>query len=262
MKKLIPLILIILMAFVSGCIFDNDDDEKEADNGENGNGIVLSAENYLPLKVGATWTYTSAGIEGGEEYTREYTSTIAGTTIKDNKTYFIMFDDDSQDSSYMRIEDNVLYNILPFEENEAKAVVKRAGILSAAKRAFTEQFPSGEVPFFNFNKEAGQTWEIFSYSDSGEGYSSTFDMTGKFIGTETVTVPAGTFTNCVKYEINMGNMYSSTGEGFSESHEWRNIMTFWLAPGVGPVKIIEELSEDNEEMDSSTDKLISYSIPE
>ena len=261
MKKLIPLMLIILMAFVSGCIFDNEGDEKEADNGENGNGIVLSAETYMPLKVGATWTYTSTGIEGGEEYTSEYTSTITGTTIKDNKTYFIMFDDDTQEPMYMRIENNILYDILPFEEYEAKAVVKRAGILSAAKTAFTEQFPSGEVPFFNFNKEAGQTWEIFSYGDSGEGYSLTFDMTGKFIGTETVTVPAGTFENCAKFEVNMRNMYSFTGEGFSESHEWINTMTFWLATGVGPVKITEELREDNEEMDTSTDELISYSIP-
>ncbi len=258
MKKLIPLIVFLLTTLVVSCIFDGDsgDDEKK----ETGN--ELSAETYLPLKVGVTWTYTSTGTEEGEEYTHEYTSTITGTTIKDNKTYFVMFDDDDQESMYMRIENNILYNILSFEENEAKAVVKRAGILSAAKTAFTEQIPSGEVPFFNFNKEAGQTWEMFSYSDSGEGYSSTFDMTGKFIGTETVTVSAGTFTNCVKYEINMRNMYSYTIEDVSKSYEWRNTMTFWLAPGVGPVKIIEELSEDNEVMDSSTDELISYSIPE
>jgi len=128
MKKLIPLMLIILMAFFSGCIFNNDDDEKEADNGENGNGIALTAENYMPLKVGATWTYKSTETEGDEEYTHEHTSTIAGTTIKDNKTYFIMFDDDAQDSMYVRIENNILYDILPFEEYVAKAVPKRTGI--------------------------------------------------------------------------------------------------------------------------------------
>ena len=44
-------------------------------------------------------------------------------------------------------------------------------------------------------------------------------------------------------------------------NEWRNTMTFWLAPGVGMVKIIDELIEENEEMDFSTDELISYSIP-
>lgn len=261
MKKLIPPMLIILVAFVSGCIFDNNDDEKEADNGENGNGIELTAETYMPLKVGATWTYKSTETEEGEEYTYEYTSTIAGTTIKDNKTYFVMFDDDTQDSMYVRIEDNILYDILPSEEYIAKAVSKRTGILSAAKTAFTEQFPSGEVPFFNFNKEAGQTWEIFSYSDSGEGYSLTFSMTGKFLGTEKVTVPAGAFENCAKFEATMNSMYSITIDGSQESHEWRNTTTFWIAPGVGIVKIIEEFIEENEEMDFSTDELISYSIP-
>jgi len=253
MKKLFLILFIFITAFTTSCIFNSDDDEKEADNG-----IEFSAENYLPLKVGATWTYKSIGTED----TEEYTTTIVGTTIKNNKTYFVMFEDDTQDSIYVRIENNILYEILPFEESEAKAVSKRTGILSTTKTSLPEQFPSEEVPFFDFNKEPGQTWEIFSYSDSGEGYSYTFSMNGKLLSTEKVTVPAGAFDNCAKFEVTILSQYSYNVEGVSESHEWRNTMTFWLAPGVALVKIIEESREDNKEIDSSTDELISYSIPD
>jgi len=86
-------------------------------------------------------------------------------------------------------------------------------------------------------------------------------MTGKFLGTGNVTVPAGAFENCAKFEVTMNSMYSITIDGSIESHEWGNAMTFWLAPGVGIVKIIEEFTEENEEMDYLTDELISYSIP-
>ena len=72
MKKLF--LLLSIMTLITGCIFNNNDDEKE-DN----NGIGLSAETYFPLKTAATWTHLNTGIDNGEAFTDTTTSTIVGT---------------------------------------------------------------------------------------------------------------------------------------------------------------------------------------
>lgn len=67
-------------------------------------------------------------------------------------------------------------------------------------------------------------------------------------GTEDVTVPAGTFKDCLKIKIKGNNLFSDTGQVETGERIW------WLAKGVGKVKDteIEDTEEDTKELISAT----------
>ena len=218
--KVFVVILFVSLVVLSGC-------NKDDDNGPTGPSHGLSAETYMPLKVGATWTYKLIGTVQGEVFTDTTTITIVGTTTiaENNKTYFVMGESE-EESIYLRIENNIVYQFSPGEFQE--------------------------LPYFNFNKEVGQSWEIFNESNP----LGSMALTGKFLGTENITVPAGAFTNCAKFENSVSVILLDNSGEVSESFEGTGIV--WLAPNVGIVKS----TEDNEMMGTSTEELITYSIPE
>ncbi|MFC1485892.1 hypothetical protein ACFL55_02575 [Candidatus Latescibacterota bacterium] len=215
--------LLVCFVALSGC-------DKDEDTGTTGPGASgLSAETYMPLKIGATWTHVTTGIDHGEAFKDTTTSTNVGTITKNDKTYFIMFESDVEDSVYMRIENNIFYVYIAVIGDEFH-----------------------DIPYLNFNKEAGQTWELFSGSfEPDKGVSGTLTWSGKFLGTDTITVPAGTFTNCVKFE--------TVTTVISESIEVKELI--WLAPNIGSVKSTSETKKDSEVIEISTEELIHYSIP-
>jgi len=213
--KIFVFFLLVCFFAQSGC--NNDDDQ-----GPTGPSHGLNADTYMPLKVGALWTYVISGSVEGEVFTDTTTGTIFGTTTveENNKTYFIL-GGSGEDSIYLRIENNIVYQFSPGEFQE--------------------------LPYFNFNKEVGQSWEIFNESNP----LGSMTVIGKFLGTEDIIVPAGTFTNCAKFE----NIVSVIIFNPSETFEGTDIV--WLAPNVGIVKRIAE----NDMMGTSTEELIDYSIP-
>jgi hypothetical protein len=59
-----------------------------------------------------------------------------------------------------------------------------------------------------------------------------FSLKFTYLGTETVTVPAGTFPNARKYKRNMSDVPTLSKTGFA---------TYWFAPGVpAPIRIVTE----------------------
>jgi len=141
-----------------------------------------------------------------------------------------MFESDVEDSVCMRIENNIFYVYIAVIGDEFK-----------------------DIPYLNFNKEAGQTWELFSGNiESDEGNSGTLIWSGTFLGTETITVPAGSFTNCAKFE--------TTTIAIPLSIEVKE--SIWLAPNIGLVKSTGETKEDSDVIETSTEELIHYSIPQ
>jgi hypothetical protein len=72
------------------------------------------------------------------------------------------------------------------------------------------------VELLRFGEFPGTTWEAGKLFD----YKTVCVV---FLGLETVTVPAGTFIDCMKFQIKCGDL----------SHE---CCTIWLAKGVGIVK--------------------------
>ena len=229
--KVFGIFSLFFLVVFSGCDKDNNGPTGPADSG-------LSAETYLPLKVGTTWTYEATGTEQGEAFTDTTIITIVETITKNNKIYFVISDSD-EGLSYGRIENNIFYYFEPDESEEEVPI---------------------ELPRFNFNKEAGQTWDIIDHSESNEGYSETWTLSGKFHGTENITVPKGTFTNCAKFEIIINYIKSDINNVELESVEGTQF--FWFAPNVGFVKFTDELKKDKVVLGTSTEELINYYIPQ
>lgn len=207
-----------LIAFL-GCSKDNQD-------GPTGPSLEPSAETYMPLKVGSAYTYKQTGSVQGEIFIETTTLTIVGTRTfqENNNTYYVIVNS-FQDSMYLRIEKNIVYEYVPLELQE--------------------------IPNFDFNKEEGQIWEIYSESNP----MGSMTVTGKFLGTEDITVPSGTFENCAKFENTWRViLFDNSGEVLT-SVEGKDLQ--WLAPNVGIVK----RTRMHESLVTAIEELVAYAVP-
>lgn len=147
---------------------------------------IVSASSYMEFVTGENWTYSCTS--GTSSYTMN--RAVTGTVTKNGKTYWIMRESNSAsgdpDTSYVRLDGNTMYMI-------------HSGL-------------SAEVPYFTFGLAKGTSWTIAS------------GATGTYLGLETVTVTAGTYTNCAKFSV------TRTGDSYTETE------ILWFAPDVGPVK--------------------------
>lgn len=220
MMNYFKFLILSCLFFLSGC-----------DKGDNKNPTAPSQElSYLPLKIGATWTYKETRIENGNEFTDTTAIGIDRTEkiIQNNKTYFVVVSEENEE--FLRIESNKVYRYVPGME---------------------------EIPILDFDIEIGETWVIFTQNNN----IGSWIMTGKFLGTENITVPAGSFINCAKFEsIVLTNIFDNTG---NVRVTYKLTEVAWYAPDVGLVKSTEENKEVNEVIaDTLITELINYNIPE
>lgn len=213
-------------------------------NGDSGNASV-----YLPLKLGATWTFDSTENYDGNIETSTYVESIVGSQVYNGKTYWMREDNYPEwaDTTLVRIDGNIAYSFFGGGEQ----FFKRAKTVSRMNSAV---FVTGvEVPIMKFGLSAGQSWTIY---DSGATQYGSFVMTGKYIGTETVQVTAGTFQNCLKYEITVTSSYTVESETYTNT----DVSLQWFAPNVGMVKSTDSNQSEYYSY-TGTDTLKSYNIP-
>ncbi len=197
--------------------------------------------------MGATWKWNSTY---NEDYTYSSTDSITGTTTLGGKEYYILAENEL-DNSYARLANDIRYMYME-DEILAKAHAQNA------------TFEGREVPMFDFTKSAGKTWSIYSDTQSIQGASYKVTMTGKYVGIQSVTVPAGSFTNCAVFEITTNSQYTSTYENQTYSGSFTEVATHYFAKGVGPVKVATkgtDISSGNKYEYTETEELTYYSIP-
>jgi hypothetical protein len=152
---------------------------------------------YWPLGQGDTWTYSNLG--AGSD-----TQIVSGTITLSGKVYSRMvYSDGWQDFMFVDAEGVHLGGML---DGSNQMTMVPAVLI-----------PSSLQP----GQSSSMTFIVYQNSVSqGEG-----SMDVIFAGVETVTVPAGTFPDCIKLDMNV------VFPGESGTHWY-----MWLAKGVGKVK--------------------------
>jgi len=191
----------------------------------------LLAKDYIPFGEGLTWSWD--GVEkdpdGSIIDSYEYSQTMTGTTVVDGKTYWVVSEYEEPDNLY-RIENNILY-------------VYMGEAFLAKTHAKSQTLQVSEAPYFDFNQPEGGTWPVYSHTETGDGYSTSITMTGQYLGTEDIVVPAGSYTNCAVFRIVINVTSTSGSETDSYTYGINSILTTWVAPDTGPVKFVQKDKE-------------------
>ncbi len=193
---------------------------------------------YFPLVDGATWTYLHTN---ADSTTRTETVTLASTT-HEGQAGFLMVDSPNASNEH---EENVLV---------------RAG--TSVVRIYSETYTGAALLFSVTYENPGFVRFDDAWHDRAVGYSedrtytrTEYDAQGlnpivdprtqRFIVEahgETITVPAGTFTDVIRVRRDR--------VGFTNDSNKQ----FWFAPGVGKIREYDLLTTDMEE-------LTAYNVP-
>ncbi len=209
-----------------------------------GSTTAVSANSVpFPVGVGDTWMYTTSDaagttgtvtnqmtavspVSGGEQVTMDSTNDILGATTN-NTAYYIFHSDGSI--------------TLPFSQFNTGSTTSDVKLISG-----TLEWPSASA--LASGATSTSTLQI-QFTVNGTTENVTATITVKGAGSQSVTVPAGSYTATV-VDMTM----SETVEGIPVS----DTVTTWLAPGVGPVKSEVALDENGTTTVAGTQELTSF----
>ncbi|MFC1539230.1 hypothetical protein ACFL6H_07395 [Candidatus Latescibacterota bacterium] len=223
MKKKFLLVIIIVVSVFAGCIFSEDkknEDPSDITKNETSN---ETAEKYYPLKIGSRWTY-EATVSKPEVNDTTYTDIyeITESVIHNELSYYVErreIGGVGEIIIYFRTAENILYGVDITNERE-------------------------ELSYLNFDLSIGDSWY-----PTATVFEETFD------GIVEMKVPAGTFSNCIKFRAEGYVLYNDI--------ILKNEIKEYYAPNVGRVKSILIKTDMNGNIVSSEiTNLISYAIPE
>jgi hypothetical protein len=199
---------------------------------------VTSATVPFPVGVGDTWRYrTTYGrtvnrmtavtpVSGGQQVTMRSAITSLGSTSHDTAFYVVHSDGSIS---------------LPFSQFDTNSSGASVQLISG--NIFwppADQLSSGKAYHDALKIE---------FTDDGMKQTVTAHVTVRGDGTQSVTVPAGTYNADV---VNM--TMSETIEGIAVS----SVVETWLAPGVGPVKSEVILHEGSTDHVAAENQLVSF----
>ena len=171
LKNYLLILVLSVLVILAGC-WDSDDD----DHNGGGTSSTYMGSDYYPLNVGNRWVYNLDTVEVVNE---TYTFTD-GTGQRINNWSLVCAEEDAFIAeSQHGIE---VYGLYDVQDGQYYGISDL----------------DVQPPFILLEKEmeVGDSWVMNSV---GGDFSFTFTFTGL----ETVTVPAGTFTDCLKLEFSM-----------------------------------------------------------
>ncbi len=188
--------------------------------------FALDWADYYPAGQGSSWTYREYGSEGGVSYDKTNTFFINGFEDVDYSGTIY--------SGYKLFDDPVYYTVERVSDAGLENI-KWGGSgsyeLTGSAIGTSPDQPWIIVPrIFNIGDTLESPYKEYFYNSSGvlqKTNDHNFSLT--FQALEDVTVPAGTFADCLKvfFEESWGNGGNITGSGNG---------TRYFAPGVGLVK--------------------------
>lgn len=214
----------------------------------------LCNNELYPVRSGASWTYASTGSPAGD-----FTYTDAITNVRaDGFTLTTQFDGLTRTQEWS------------CEADGLKALQLGGGpSASVTTENAAAEFTTLDVTGISLPKQVpmGTQWQ---YSLTMQGFTAMpgdqqAQSTGMFtsamqaIGTETITVPAGTF-DAVKIQVKGNMQISAEFQGMQVPISFNTSSVVWYAPGIGFVKSIEN-SDFGDTPYTATTELQSYILP-
>ena len=195
--------------------------------------LKASAADYFPLKAGNCWVYYPSY---GNGYRID---SIVGTEMVDTTLTYIWKRLEAPPDNYHErrwlVKDGVDLKALQYWDNMQEPPLTESLLL--------------DPPWFlgNIdNPNVGDSWQI-DLTSGATHFTVTFWVESI---TATVTVPAGTFSGCVKVRQ---KGVVTTGTSMKSDYK-----RYWLAPGIGPVKYVKY--NRNWGIVTKNQKLVAYSL--
>lgn len=167
---------------------------------------------YFPLAVGNSWTYHRT--DGGNPQ-EDPEVEITGTNQVDNTVWM--------STSIFGPGDYRDYRLVG---NDIHALDRNGD----------------DLLILQFGHQKGDEWLI-------KRETNLYDHIGAYLGTETITVPRGEYTDCEVFSISV--VYGKSSE---------ETTTMWFGRGVGLVKMVKVITSNGEVVEERTDELVSYSL--
>ncbi len=178
--------------------------------------FALNARDYFPLEIGNTWTYEDSSESGKDTGIITIVDTIR---MSGYKTYvWVDLWEGSEDTTYYQTRpDGIWFIEIDFPDTMTM-----------------KMFPN------TFN--IGDSWVVYSHDttwvDSMYTNIEHWSVNFRAIFFEDVSVPAGSFTDCVKLQIIQEEFYivlSGIDTIYADNTEWGE-QYWWLAKDVGRIK--------------------------
>ena len=182
--------------------------------------FTASAQTYYPVNVGNTWVLRST--DGAEQftYTLQGPENVGGKELilLNIKSETLGTDTTSTDKYYITVEAD---GGLMLHESAVDQ-----GTFGVAEATFDPP-----VPFFPADLPLEYSWEIVTETELNLVGATTATSTLTIVAIEDVETPAGTFKDCVKVEVSRRSVTALA--------VLRETFYQWLAPDVGPVKLVD-----------------------
>lgn len=205
--------------------------------------------NYVPLAPNSTWSFHGTDTTTGQPpIPYSNTATISGTKSVGGVVATVLsetnpLNEGTPEESYYTKDGRGL----TLHGNNDPTDVVTAQLVP--HQTFRFPFGSGST-FEQINKKGLDSGEDLDRDGTNEQVDLVSIVTVK--GFESVTVPAGIFSNCVKVETRATGTVIKSSDGAKVTEE--ATQTMWFAPGVGRVKLVVQIGSQTrtEELTSFT----------
>lgn len=201
--------------------------------------------NYVPLAQGSTWSFRGTDTTTADPYSN--TATISGTNSIGGVVTTVFSEtnsrNDGAEESYLTKDS---HGLTYHGNNDSTDVV------TAQLTPFlTLRFPLGTGSTFEEINKKGLNYGL-DLDNDGTNEKADLVSIVTVKGFESVTVLAGTFSNCVKVERQATATVIASSNG--TRHSVQGTETIWLASGIGQVKKVSQVDDQTvtEELTSFT----------
>lgn len=216
-------------------------------------GQGLCTNVYYPIRQGATWTYRSTGGPAGEY---SFTDTI--TSVRDDGfTLSTQIGDLTRAQEWTCTPEGLTALQLggaPAAMLNSQNIELMLDIANVTGVTFPAQINPGD----SWQQDLDVTGIVKAFNEEAEA-AGTVRMSFNAAGSESVTVPAGTF-DALRVEVDVTLGIDATYEGITLPVTFTGDYTYWFAPNVGWVKATGTGTVLGSSF-SETTELLSYSIP-